>query len=96
MSNAELRKDIIAAGRIAVKELVKVAKEPIVTTNLDDALAVDKLKIAAQAKRVAIEDAFAILSRIEEEENIINTPEDEKNSNLNSSVGFAERNSKKK
>tara|TARA_R110000782_G_scaffold84198_1_gene164399 strand:+ start:260 stop:466 length:207 start_codon:yes stop_codon:yes gene_type:complete len=47
-----------------------VAKELIVDS--DDDLTADKLKNAAATKKLAIFDAFEILKRIEEENNIIN------------------------
>ena len=53
MHTTDLREEIIKAGRIAVKELIKVAKEAIIT-NDEDNLSADKLKSAAQAKRIAI------------------------------------------
>ena len=56
-------------------------------------LSADRLKNAAQAKRIAIEDAFAILQRIGDEESMMS--EDKGNSAVNDTKGFAERNSKK-
>jgi hypothetical protein len=53
-----------------VEELIKVAKEPIVDSN--DDISADRLKNAAATKKLAIFDAFEILQRIQEEENIIN------------------------
>ena len=50
-----------------MEELIKVAKEAIVTDSEDD-LTADKLKNAAASKKLAIFDAFEILNRIEEEE----------------------------
>jgi hypothetical protein len=91
MFDKDLKLDIINAARLAVKELIKVAKEPIVT-NSDDDLSADKLKSAAQAKRIAIEDAFTILSRIEEEESSMKLSDVP--SSVTSKVGFAERRSK--
>ena len=61
---------IIQAGHIAIEELVKVAKELIIDS--DDDLTADKLKNAAATKKLAIFDAFEILKRIDEEENILN------------------------
>jgi hypothetical protein len=49
---------------------VKVAKELIVDS--DDDLTADKLKNAAATKKLAIFDAFEILKRIDEEDNIVN------------------------
>ena len=69
MNAKETKKSIIQAGRIAVEELIKVAKEPIVDT--DDDVTADRLKNAAATKKLAIFDAFAILSRMEEEEAIL-------------------------
>jgi hypothetical protein len=70
MNIKETKKSIIQAGHKAVEELIKVAKEPIVTDSEDD-LTADKLKNAAASKKLAIFDAFEILSRIEEEENLL-------------------------
>ena len=61
---------IIQAGHIAIEELVKVAKELIIDS--DDDLTADKLKNAAATKKLAIFDAFEILKRIDEEDNILN------------------------
>jgi len=66
MNIKETKKSIIQAGQIAVEELIKVAKEPIVDT--PDDISADKLKNAAATKKLAIFDAFEILSRMEEEE----------------------------
>lgn len=63
---------VIAAGEKAVDELIKVAEEKIITGHKDDDLAADRLKNAAATKRLAIEDAFAILQRIENEREKIN------------------------
>lgn len=69
MSTKETKKNIIQAGRDAVKELIKVAKEPIVDSG--DDLSADKLKNAAATKKLAIFDAFEILNRIQEEEDLL-------------------------
>ena len=63
------KKNIIQAGQVAVDELIKVAKEPIVDS--DDDISADRLKNAAATKKLAIFDAFEILNRIQEEENIL-------------------------
>ena len=70
MSTKETKKNIIQAGRVAIKELIKVAKEPIIDYGPD--ISADRLKNAAATKKLAIFDAFEILSRIEEEENLLN------------------------
>ena len=70
MNTKETKKNIIQAGQRAVEELIKVAKEAIVES--DDDLAADRLKNAAATKKLAIFDAFEILNRIEEEENLLN------------------------
>ena len=69
MSSKETRKNIIQAGQRAVEELIKVAKEPIVDS--DDDISADRLKNAAATKKLAIFDAFEILSRIDEEKNML-------------------------
>lgn len=72
--------------------MIKVAKEAIVTDSEDD-LTADKLKNAAASKKLAIFDAFEILNRIEEEENLLEGKviEDEKDKTFK---GFAEGRSK--
>jgi hypothetical protein len=88
----ELKKRIIDSGYKAVEELIKVAEERIVTHAEDD-LSADKLKNAAQAKKLAIMDAFEILKRVEEESNII---EGVVNNQVNTNRGFAESRAKAK
>ena len=70
MNTKETKKNIILAGQIAVKELIKVAEEKIIT-NTEDDVSADRLKNAAATKKLAIFDAFEILNRIEEEEAIL-------------------------
>jgi hypothetical protein len=60
--------ELINAAKVAVDELIKVLREPIITHAEDDITA-DKLKNAASAKRLAFEDAVYMLGKIEEEEN---------------------------
>ena len=71
MSIKETKKSIIQAGRKAVDELIKVAEEKIIT-NTEDDVSADRLKNAAATKKLCIMDAFEILQRIEEEEDILN------------------------
>lgn len=92
--SSEIKSRIIEAGRVAVEELIKVAQEPIVMTNSDDDIAPDKLKNAAMAKKLAIFDAFEILSRIEAEQEAIDN-EAKGVSRTQSKQGFAEQRSKK-
>ncbi len=90
MNVKETKKSIIQAGHEAVKELIKVAKEPIVET--DDDVSADRLKNAAATKKLAIFDAFEILTRIEEEKAILEDKVVEKKETTFG--GFAERRSK--
>ena len=91
MNVKETKKNIIHAGHIAVEELIKVAKEAIVDS--DDDISADRLKNAAATKKLAIFDAFEILNRIQEEENMINEkPKEEVKAKAFG--GFAERRSK--
>ena len=83
--------NIILAGQVAVDELIKVAKEPIVDS--DDDISADRLKNAAATKKLAIFDAFEILKRIEEEENLLNDKPKEV-TKQSSFKGFAETRSK--
>ena len=69
MNVKETKKSIIRAGRIAVDELIKVAKAPIVDSG--DDVSADRLKNAAATKKLAIFDAFEILHRMEEEEALL-------------------------
>jgi hypothetical protein len=85
----ERRKLIIQAGRKAVDELIKVAEEKIVTGGEDD-VSVDRLKNAAATKKLAIFDAFEILSRIESEEDLLNNVVKD-DSKAESFKGFAEK-----
>lgn len=66
------RVKLIDAGYKAVDELIKVLEAPILKKkggiDGDDDLAAEKMKTAAQAKRIALDDAFDILSRIQKEE----------------------------
>jgi|TARA_B100000767_G_scaffold141197_1_gene133400 ASC-1-like (ASCH) protein len=70
MNIKETKKKIIQAGQKAVEELIKVAKEKIVDS--DDDVSADRLKNAAATKKLAIFDAFEILTRIQIEEDILN------------------------
>ena len=69
MNIKDTKKNIIQAGHIAVEELIKVAKEAIVDSG--DDVSADRLKNAAATKKLAIFDAFEILNRIHEEENML-------------------------
>ena len=92
MNIKETKKSIILAGRIAVEELIKVAKEAIIDSK--DDISADRLKNAAATKKLAIFDAFEILARIESEENLLNEkPEEVKEEKA--FRGFAEGRSKK-
>jgi ASC-1-like (ASCH) protein len=82
---------IIQAGQRAVEELIKVAQEKIVDSG--DDISADRLKNAAATKKLAVFDAFEILNRIQEEENMLNDkPKEEKE--VKSFKGFAEGRSK--
>ena len=90
MNVKEQKKNIIQAGYEAVKELIKVAKEPIVET--DDDVSADRLKNAAATKKLAIFDAFEILNRIEIEKALLEGKNIKERAE--SFKGFAERRSK--
>ena len=70
MKVKETKQRIIEAGQKAIEELIKVAKEKIVDS--DDDVSADRLKNAAATKKLAIFDAFEILTRIQEEEDMLN------------------------
>jgi hypothetical protein len=91
MNIKETKKLIIQAGHRAVEELINVAKEKIIT-NTEDDVSADRLKNAAATKKLAIFDAFEILNRIQEEENILEGKETE--TKVKVFKGFAEGRSK--
>ena len=90
MNTKQTKQSIIQAGQKAVEELIKVAKEKIVDS--EDDVSADRLKNAAATKKLAVFDAFEILSRIEEEENMLK--EIKKENRGNNFKGFAEGRSK--
>ena len=91
MNVKETKQNIILAGHKAVEELIKVAKVAIVDS--DDDISADRLKNAAATKKLAIFDAFEILNRIKEEEDMLNDkPKEEVQAKAFG--GFAERRSK--
>ena len=92
MDTKETKKSIIQAGRKAIKELIKVAEEPIIT-NTEDDLSADRLKNAAATKKLAIPDALEILNRIQQEEDMLDNKPVE-NEAKKSFSGFAEKRSK--
>jgi len=90
MNIKETKRNIILAGHKAVEELIKVANEKIVDSG--DDITADRLKNAAATKKLAIFDAFEILSRIAEEERILdNKPKEDVKEAFK---GFAESRSK--
>jgi ASC-1-like (ASCH) protein len=90
MNTKETKKKIIQAGQKAIEELIKVAKEKIVDS--DDDVSADRLKNAAATKKLAIMDAFEILARIQDEEDMLNNKPKEKVEKT--FKGFAEGRSK--
>tara|TARA_R110002050_G_scaffold257935_1_gene397052 strand:- start:141 stop:416 length:276 start_codon:yes stop_codon:yes gene_type:complete len=91
MNVKETKKSIIQAGQKAIEELIKVAKEKIVDS--EDDVSADRLKNAAATKKLAIMDAFEILSKIQTEEDLLNQkPKEVKEEK--SFKGFAEGRSK--
>ena len=91
MNIKDKKKSIIQAGYKAVDELVKVAQEKIVET--EDDVSADRLKNAAATKKLAIFDAFEILNRIQEEQDMLDgkTKEEVKEKAFS---GFAEKRSR--
>ena len=92
MNTKETKRLIIQAGHRAVEELINVAKEKIIT-NTDDDVSADRLKNAAATKKLAIFNAFEILNRIQEEENLLEGKTPEK-TEKKAFKGFAEGRSK--
>jgi len=94
MESKELKTRIIAAGKRAVEQLIKVAQEDIIKPDPEDELAADRLKNAAATKKLCIFDAFDILSKIEAEQENLNLAETN-TSRTESKQGFAEQQAKK-
>jgi len=95
----ETKEKIIAAGRVAIEQLIKIAKQDILKPTVDEDkdisdLSADKLKNAAATKKLAIFDAFEILNRIETEQETLDSI-DNGESRTDTKQGFAERNSRK-
>ena len=93
MKSEELKKKIIEAGRNAVEQLIKVAKEDIIKHDPEDELAADRLKNAAATKKLAVFDAFDILNKIDQEQENINLSNNT-DAKVETKQGFAERRSK--
>ena len=93
MTSEELKVKIIEAGRKAVEELIRVAKEDIIKPGPEDELAADRLKNAAATKKLAIFDAFDILNKIDAEQENINLANNF-DSKVETKQGFAERRSR--
>jgi len=69
---------LIDASYVAIDELIEVAKRKIVFDEADesvDELKVDKLKTAAQAKKIAVFDSVDIAKKIMEIEELIDPSE---------------------
>ena len=90
MEHKKMKLNIIQAGYKAVDELIKVAEEKIILNDPNEDLAADRLKNAAATKKLAIFDAFEILTRLESEKNVIDVFDKVKKP----FKGFAERRSK--
>jgi hypothetical protein len=92
----ETKLQIIAAGEVAIDQLIKVAKEDILMPqgDDDDRLSADKLKNAAATKKMAIFDAFEILSRIENERESLKEESTVVSKQPEKQGGFAERRSR--
>jgi hypothetical protein len=91
MDITKYKEDIILAAEKAVKHLIKVAEEKIIVDDQDGNLSADRLKNAAATKKLAIFDAFEILSRIESERNLIDSSKGGSTKNLGN---FAESRAK--
>lgn len=92
---AEIKNRIIEAGYKAVDQLIKVAEEDIIRKDIDpdDELSADRLKNAAASKKLAIFDAFEILSRVESEKESLMMAE-KGIDKVETKQGFAERRSR--
>jgi ASC-1-like (ASCH) protein len=92
MDVRKTKERIIEAGRKAVDQLIKVAKEEIKNGDGGD-LSAEKLKNAAATKKLAVFDAFEILERIEKEQEMLDSVK-KGPSRTETKEGFAERRAK--
>ena len=90
MEHKKMKLNIIQAGYKAVHELIKVAEEKIILNDPNEDLAADRLKNAAATIKLAIFDAFEIVTRLESDKNVIDVSDKVKKP----FKGFAERRSK--
>jgi hypothetical protein len=86
------KKKLLEAAEKGVDELIKVLKEPILTQGEED-ISADKMKNAAQAKKLAFFDALEMLQKIEDEKNRMTEATALSGINLGTS-GFAESRAK--
>jgi hypothetical protein len=92
MDVRKTKEKIIEAGKKAVDQLIKVAREEIKNEEGGD-LSADRLKNAAATKKLAVFDAFEILERIEREQDMLDSV-DKGPSRTETKEGFAERRAK--
>lgn len=90
-NHKELKESIIKAAYKSVMELIKVLADEIITDDPTEDLSADKMKNAVLAKKVALDDAFYILAKIESEQNLLDGVEKEDDKKFQS---FAEKRSK--
>ena len=81
MTQKELKQSIIQSGLKAVEELIRVAEEKIITHTEDDVSAY-RLKNAAATKKLAIFDAFEILTRLKKKKQCLKTNQKNQKKNL--------------
>jgi hypothetical protein len=81
------------AGERAVEELIKVLNSEIITDDPDKDISADRLKNAAATKKMALTDAFDMLTRIEQEKAKLNGEEEDNKST--SFESFAEKRGRK-
>ena len=87
-TNEQFKQEIIDAAKVAIEELIKVLKEPIIT-NTEDDVSSDKLRNSVAAKKMSMLDAFEMISRIDQEQTNLKSGEINETSH-----GFAESKSK--
>lgn len=105
MDYKDYKRRVIKSSFKAVDELIKVIEEEIIIDfNVDEddiqkameqsALSADKLKQAAAAKKASVFDAFDILSRVEQEEKMLESADepDKVDKKPVKKQGWAERN----
>jgi len=85
------KQEIINVGWETIDYLLDIAKEKVITGDKEEDLSADKLKNAAAMYKLVITDAFDIVNRISEEQDMLEGKVKEDEPKKKNRKGFAER-----